>query len=522
MEKKKERIFGVETEYSLAINAGREINDAMELEILDVFAESLPFLIRPNTGFSRAEGEDMLVNQARAYRDSPGRHPEYATQECNNVFDLIACEKAGERHFGRALTDLRLSLSRFYPGVSVRLFKNNRAFAEKYKNAEAQGGEFVSYGEHLNYLIKCSVKSADLQRLFIPHLIALSVITGGGAVDFSVPENRFVFKRSQRLPFMERPIGVSATLNRSYIVIRDPLSDYYGPYNRIEILASDSSLFEPAMLLKHALSLAVLNMLEDDGFYYSYLQPLVNDKFQWVFLQEDLCKASMAAPSLGLDDKLPIRGYAWTLRSLADFFADLRNIYAEKVGFGADIMKGIELERSLLDLLDENRGIDESLFLHPYCDYAFMKLIMEADMAKYGYGWKSPPGQLISVESSGGKTFPVKVSTRLHFFEFMCHEINPDISLFDKADRSGLVKHIIEPETIVSMEIGAPATTRANRRKTIVDRLRNVSDLKYCYWTSAGSKSGIFWDLSDPFFFELTPKDDEKFIQWMSARLRKG
>jgi hypothetical protein len=58
----------------------------------------------------RGSGNVFLRNGARLYLDV-GSHPEYATPECDNVMDLVAHDKAGERILEGLLVDADLPLS---------------------------------------------------------------------------------------------------------------------------------------------------------------------------------------------------------------------------------------------------------------------------------------------------------------------------------------------------------------------------------------------------------------------------
>jgi proteasome accessory factor A len=79
-------------------------------------------------------------NGARLYLDL-GSHPEYATPECDNVVDLVAHDKAGERILEGLLVDTDRRLREGGIAGDIYLFKNN---------TDSAGN---SYGWHENYLV---------------------------------------------------------------------------------------------------------------------------------------------------------------------------------------------------------------------------------------------------------------------------------------------------------------------------------------------------------------------------------
>ncbi len=81
------RIFGLECEYGLTFSPNGRVYLPIE-KILGYIFEGLI----PNSWPSNA----FLTNGARFYQDT-GCHPEYATPECDDIFELVVHEKAGER-----------------------------------------------------------------------------------------------------------------------------------------------------------------------------------------------------------------------------------------------------------------------------------------------------------------------------------------------------------------------------------------------------------------------------------------
>ena len=81
----------------------------------------------------------FLANGARLYLDV-GSHPEYATPECDSIYDLVVHDKAGERILEQLLASAEQRLREEGIRGVIYLFKNN---------TDSAGN---SYGCHENYL----------------------------------------------------------------------------------------------------------------------------------------------------------------------------------------------------------------------------------------------------------------------------------------------------------------------------------------------------------------------------------
>ena len=111
----------------------------------------------------------FLRNGARLYLDV-GSHPEYATPECDNVADLVAHDKAGERILEGLLVDAERRLREEGIAGDIYLFKNN---------TDSAGN---SYGCHENYLVGRHGEFGRLADVLIPFLVTRQIICGAGKV----------------------------------------------------------------------------------------------------------------------------------------------------------------------------------------------------------------------------------------------------------------------------------------------------------------------------------------------------
>src|ERR1700759_5861983 len=109
------RIFGLETEYGVTCTFRGQRRLSPDEVARYLFRRV--FSWRPSSNV-------FLRNGARLYLDV-GSHPEYATPECDSVFDLVAHDKAGERILEGLLVEAeRRVCAEGVPG-DVPLFKNN-------------------------------------------------------------------------------------------------------------------------------------------------------------------------------------------------------------------------------------------------------------------------------------------------------------------------------------------------------------------------------------------------------------
>jgi proteasome accessory factor A len=89
------RIFGLENEYGVTCTFRGQRRLSPD--------EVARYLFRRVVSWGRSSNV-FLRNGARLYLDV-GSHPEYATPECDNVVDLVAHDKAGERILEGLLVD---------------------------------------------------------------------------------------------------------------------------------------------------------------------------------------------------------------------------------------------------------------------------------------------------------------------------------------------------------------------------------------------------------------------------------
>jgi proteasome accessory factor A len=189
----------------------------------------------------------FLRNGARLYLDV-GSHPEYATPECDNVVDLVAHDKAGERILEGLLVDADRWLREEGIAGDIYLFKNN---------TDSAGN---SYGCHENYSVGRHGEFGRLADILIPFLVTRQIICGAGKV-LQTPRGA-VYCVSQRAEHIWEGVSSATTRSRPIINTRDePLADAER-FRRLHVIVGDSNMSETTILLKVGATDLVLRMVE--------------------------------------------------------------------------------------------------------------------------------------------------------------------------------------------------------------------------------------------------------------------
>lgn len=232
------RIFGLETEYGVTCAAP----DGQGLSADEVAR----YLFRKVVAWGRSSNV-FLRNGSRLYLDV-GSHPEYATAECDDIRQLVAYDRGGERILEGLVVDAqqRLELEGI-PG-RIHLFKNN---------TDSAGN---SYGCHENYLVRRQGDFARLADILVPFLITRQVLTGAGKI-MATPKGA-TFCLSQRADHIWESVSSATTRSRPIINTRDEPHADAEKYRRLHVIVGDSSMAEPTTMLKVGATDMVLRVIE--------------------------------------------------------------------------------------------------------------------------------------------------------------------------------------------------------------------------------------------------------------------
>lgn len=191
----------------------------------------------------------FLENGARLYLDV-GSHPEFATPECDNLEDVVAHDKAGERILEGLVRGAEERLEEEGIRGEIYVFKNN---------TDSAGN---SYGCHENYLVS---RHKDFHRtvdVLIPFLVTRQIFLGAGKLT-QTPRGT-AFSIAQRADHIWEGVSSATTRSRPIINTRDEPHADAERYRRLHVIAGDSNMSEYATFVKVGTMVALLQMIERD------------------------------------------------------------------------------------------------------------------------------------------------------------------------------------------------------------------------------------------------------------------
>src|SRR6195256_3472732 len=232
------RIFGIETEFGVTCTFHGQRRLSPD--------EVARYLFRRVVSWGRSSNV-FLRNGPRLYLDV-GSHPEYATAECDDLVQLVAHDKAGERILEDLLVDAERRLVDEGIGGDIYLFKNN---------TDSAGN---SYGCHENYLVARAGEFSRIADILLPFLVTRQLICGAGKV-LQTPRGA-VYCLSQRAEHIWEGVSSATTRSRPIINTRDEPHADAERYRRLHVIVGDSNMSEVTTLLKVGSADLVLRMIE--------------------------------------------------------------------------------------------------------------------------------------------------------------------------------------------------------------------------------------------------------------------
>jgi proteasome accessory factor A len=232
------RIFGLETEFGLHLDAPGARSVTPE-EVAGHLFHSVVQWGRSSNVF--------LSNASRLYIDV-GAHPEYATAECDNLTDLIASDKAGERIVHDLIGGAEQRLAAAGIEGTVYLYKNN---------TDSAGN---SYGCHENYLVRRRADFKAFASALLPFLVTRQIVAGAGCITRTPAGAHYSF--SPRADHMWEGMSSATTRSRPMINTRDEPHANADLYRRMHVIVGDSTMAEPTLLLKVGSTDLLLRLME--------------------------------------------------------------------------------------------------------------------------------------------------------------------------------------------------------------------------------------------------------------------
>src|SRR5882724_5604670 len=398
------RIFGLETEYggTCTYRGQRRLSPD----------EVARYLFRRVVSWGRSSNV-FLRNGARLYLDV-GSHPEYATPECDSVFDLVAHDKAGERILEGLLVEAERRLREEGIAGDVHLFKNN---------TDSAGN---SYGCHENYLVGRHGEFSRLADVLVPFLVSRQVLCGAGKV-LQTPRGA-VYCVSQRAEHIWESVSSATTRSRPIINTRDEPHADAERYRRLHVIVGDSNMAEATTLLKVGSANLVLEMIEEGVQFRDF--SLDNPIRAIREISHDLTGRRLVRLAGGRE--------ASALDIQREYFTKAVE-HVERRGADPVINRVIELWARTLDAVEqEDLGrIDREI------DWAIKHRLVERYQAKH------------SLELS---------SARIAQLDLAYHDIRRGRGIFDLLQRKDLVARVTDDGEIEAAKDTPPQTTRAKLR----------------------------------------------------------
>jgi proteasome accessory factor A len=233
------RIFGLENEYGVTCTLRGQRRLSPD--------EVARYLFRRVVSWGRSSNV-FLANGARLYLDV-GSHPEYATPECDSVYDLVVHDKAGERILEQLLASAEQRLREEGIRGVIYLFKNN---------TDSAGN---SYGCHENYCTSRRDDFSHYAEVLIPFLVSRQIYAGAGKVLQTARGAMYCI--SQRAEHIWEGVSSATTRSRPIINTRDEPHADAERYRRLHVIVGDSNMSEYSTFLKVGACAILLRMLEE-------------------------------------------------------------------------------------------------------------------------------------------------------------------------------------------------------------------------------------------------------------------
>ena len=233
------RIFGLENEYGVTCTLRGQRRLSPD--------EVARYLFRRVVSWGRSSNV-FLQNGARLYLDV-GSHPEYATPECDSIYDLVVHDKAGERILEQLLASAEQRLREEGIRGVIYLFKNN---------TDSAGN---SYGCHENYLTSRRDDLAHYAEVLIPFFVSRQIYAGAGKVLQTA--RGAIYCIAQRAEHIWEGVSSATTRSRPIINTRDEPHADAERYRRLHVIVGDSNMSEYTTFLKVGATSILVRMLED-------------------------------------------------------------------------------------------------------------------------------------------------------------------------------------------------------------------------------------------------------------------
>ena len=397
------RIFGLENEYGVTCTLEGQRRLSPD--------EVARYLFRRVVSWGRSSNV-FLANGARLYLDV-GSHPEYATPECDNVYDIVH-DKAGERILEQLLTGAEQRLNEEGIRGDIYLFKNN---------TDSAGN---SYGCHENYLTSRRDDIGSYSEVLIPFLVSRQIYAGAGKVLQTA--RGAMFSVSQRAEHIWESVSSATTRSRPIINTRDEPHADAERYRRLHVIVGDSNMSEYTSFLKVGAASLMLRMLEE---------PSV------VLRDMTLENPIRAIREISHDPTCRRRVRLANGREASAL--EIQSEYLDRAIRFAEHHELDPIEKQALQMWEHclTAIADDPLKLDREVDWVIKYKLLEAYRERHG----------LSLSDA-----------RVALVDLQYHDINRQRSLYYRMQRKGLVERICDDYDIAQAVETPPQTTRARLR----------------------------------------------------------
>jgi len=406
------RIFGIENEYGVTCTLRGQRRLSPD--------EVSRYLFRKVVSWGRSSNV-FLENGARLYLDV-GSHPEYATPECDSIYDCVVHDKAGERILEKLMEGAEQRLRDEGIRGTIFLFKNN---------TDSAGN---SYGCHENYLTSRSNDNGDYRDVLIPFLVTRQIFTGAGHVLQTARGP--IFAIAQRAEHIWEGTSSATTRSRPIINTRDEPHADAEKYRRLHIIVGDSNMSEYTTFLKIGSTACMLRMMEDKSFSLRDLT-LENPIRAIRDISHDItCRRKVRLAS----------GRELSALDVQREYLDRAMKYADTKGFSNLEQRALEMWEHCVSTIE-----NDPLKLATEVDWVIKHNLIEAFRSRHA----------LDLDDA-----------RVALLDLQYHDIRRDRGIFYRLQTRGLVDRICAEADVEAAISEPPQTTRAKLRGDFIKQAK--------------------------------------------------
>ena len=398
------RIYGLENEYGVTCTLRGQRRLSPD--------EVSRYLFRKVVSWGRSSNV-FLENGSRLYLDV-GSHPEYATAECDSIYDVVVQDKAGERILENLVGSAEERLREEGIRGTIYLFKNN---------TDSAGN---SYGCHENYLTSREDDASLHNSVLIPFLISRMIFTGAGKIVQTARGP--VYSITQRADHIWETMSSATTRSRPIINTRDEPHADAEKYRRLHVIVGDSNMSEYSNFLKVGSTACLLRMMEDPKF--SLRDMSLENPIRAIrdFSHDITCRKTVNLAS----------GREVSALDIQREYLNAALEFAETRGFQPNEQKALEMWKHCVESIEVN-----PLSLDREVEWVIKHKLIDSYCVKNGLELGDPRAQLIDLQY---------------------HDVVRTRGLFYKMQSRGLVERICTDADILEAMDVPPQTTRARLR----------------------------------------------------------